>query len=70
MSSVALHRKKNRECVKMDDRWKKFFKIILVIAILYVIYVVVNINIANKSISNNIGISSDDISKDNEAGRD
>lgn len=54
----------------MDDRWKKFFKIILVIAILYVIYVVVNINIANKSISNNIGINSDDISKDNEAGRD
>lgn len=54
----------------MDDRWKKFFKIILVIAILYVIYAVVNINIANKNISNNIGISSDDISKDNEAGRD
>lgn len=53
----------------MDDRWKKIFKIVLIVAIIYVIYVV-NINIANKSISNNIGISSDDISKDNEAGRD
>lgn len=70
MSSVALHRKKNRECVEMDNRWKKIFKIVLIIAIIYVVYVVVNINIANKSVSSNIGISSNDLIEDDNAGRD
>lgn len=54
----------------MGDRWKKIFKIVLIIAMIYVVYVVVNINIANKSISNNIGISSDDLIEDDNAGRD
>lgn len=63
MNFVVLHRKKNRVIAMNKDRWKKFLKLIIFISILYMVYVLVNINVANRNIANNIGMNNEDIEK-------
>lgn len=51
----------------MKDSWKDFLKIVLVIAILYLVYFIANVKVTNNNVLRNIGLTDSEVRSEENA---